>query len=134
VLSHSPRTDGVNYDYGSPNVIAIHLIGFNGTQGIDRLNSRSIVLAVVAATSVLFSTRDVLANGATNYYSVISSKASGLPRNFARAKGRGHQTAPWAFYADLSYYADPEYFLRCYQRTRIETLYWVSWRSVRVCK
>jgi len=98
------------------------------------LSSRTIVLAVVAVASVLFVTRDVLANGATNNYSVISSKASGLPRNFARAMGRRHQTAPWSFYADLSYYADPEHFLRCYRRTRIETLYWVSWRPVRVCR
>ena len=101
----------------------VHLIGFNGTQGIDRLYSRIIVLVIVAATSVSFSTRDVLANGATNYYSAISSKASGLPRDFARAKGKGNQIVPWSFYADLSYYAAPEYFLRCYQRKRIETLY-----------
>src|SRR5262249_11159883 len=104
------------------------------TQGIIRLNWRSIVLAVVAATSVLFSTRDVLANGSAKFYNEISSTASGLPRNLARANGRGRQTAPWSFYADLSYYADPEYFLRCYQRKRIETLYWVSWRPVRVCR
>jgi hypothetical protein len=115
-------------------VIAVHLIRFKCTEGINRLNLRSIALAVVAVISVSFSTRDVMANGATNYYSAISSKASGLPRDFASTKGRGRQTVPWSFYADLSYYAAPEYFLRCYQRKRIETLYWVSWRPVRVCR
>jgi hypothetical protein len=39
----------------------------------------------------------------------------------------------WGFYNDLFYYAAPDYFSQCYQRTRIETLYGVIWRPVRVC-
>jgi hypothetical protein len=39
----------------------------------------------------------------------------------------------WSFYDNPFYYNDPAYFLECYRRTRIETLYWVTWRSVRVC-
>jgi len=39
----------------------------------------------------------------------------------------------WGFYDNPFYYDDPVYFSECYRRTRIETLYWVTWRPVRVC-
>ena len=94
--------------------------------------SRSIAIAVIAAASILFGLREVSAHDAGPHHNFMSPNASGLPLNLG--KGRGSQTRPWAFYSDLTYYADPGYFLRCYQRTRIETLYWVTWRPVSVCK
>jgi hypothetical protein len=39
----------------------------------------------------------------------------------------------WGFYDNPFYYDNPVYFSECYRRTRIETLYWVTWRPVRVC-
>src|SRR5262249_54746059 len=39
----------------------------------------------------------------------------------------------WGFYDDPLYYAAPDYFSQCYRRTRIETLYGIVWRPVRVC-
>jgi hypothetical protein len=50
-----------------------------------------------------------------------------------RARQIGSVSWGWSFYDDPFYYADPVYFSQCYQRIRIETLYGVMWRPVRVC-
>jgi hypothetical protein len=50
-----------------------------------------------------------------------------------RARQVGSKAVGWGFYDDPFYYNDPIYFSGCYRRIRIETLYWVTWRPVRVC-
>jgi hypothetical protein len=50
-----------------------------------------------------------------------------------RGRQFGSVSWGWSFYDDPFYYADPLYFSQCYQRIRIETLYGVMWRPVRVC-
>jgi hypothetical protein len=50
-----------------------------------------------------------------------------------RARQIGSVSWGWSFYDDPFYYADPVYFSLCYRRMRIETLYGVMWRPVRVC-
>lgn len=57
----------------------------------------------------------------------------GKARRAHRPQQVGSVALGWSFYDNPFYYNDPAYFLECYRRTRIETLYWVTWRSVRVC-
>ena len=95
---------------------------------------RKILIVVFAAVGVLADLRAAPASGAPRYGNFNLWNPSGVSLNQRESrKTTERQSVSWAFYADLSYYADPEYFLRCYQRTRIETLYWVAWRPVRVC-
>ena len=96
---------------------------------------RKILIIVFAAVGVLVGLRELSASGAPRSGNLNLWNDPGLSLNQRDwRKTTKRQSASWAFYADLSYYADPAYFLRCYRRTRIETLDWVAWRSVRVCQ
>jgi hypothetical protein len=57
----------------------------------------------------------------------------GKVRRAHRTQQIGSAAWGWGFYDNPFYYGDPVYFSECYRRTRIETLYWVTWRPVRVC-
>src|SRR5262249_12193351 len=98
------------------------------------MSPRRVIVAVVAALAIM---SGPLGAAAFDTSRRGESGAFGADNHWPRAghwsKSKERRNSYWAFYADLSYYADPEYFLRCYRRTRIETLYWVSWRPVRAC-
>ena len=91
---------------------------------------RKILIVVFAAVGVLADLREAPASGAPRYGNFNLWKSFGC---FAEIKETGEKQQsikayPWAFYADLSYYADPGYFLRCYQRIpQIEVA--VAWRA-----
>src|SRR5262245_53273418 len=57
----------------------------------------------------------------------------GKVRRPNRAQQVGSVALGWGFYDNPFYYDNPVYFSECYRRTRIETLYWVTWRPIRVC-
>ena len=98
------------------------------------MSQRRVIVAAVVALAIISSPLGAAAfdtshRGESGAWNAINHRPG--PSHWSKSKER--RNLYWAFYADLSYYADPEYFLRCYRRTRIETLYWVSWRPVRVC-
>jgi len=95
---------------------------------------RVILVIAIAIVSILSGQRDVSASGATHQYQVTSPHAADPSLNHRWGKMSRRQTGAWGFYADLSYYADPEYFFFFFQMTRVESLYWVARRPVRVCK
>src|SRR5262245_11232254 len=93
-----------------------------------------IVVAVIIAVSGP-SIIGASISWATQYSSSNALKFSGSSPIYNGWGGtKKQQSATWSFYTDLSYYADPEYFLRCYRRARIETLYWVTWRPIHFCR
>ena len=95
---------------------------------------RSDVVAAIAALSIIFSVLEASASNASRYGHYEpwgATKDGSAQQHWPKAKERSK--AYWSIYADLSYYANPEYFARCYRRIRIETLYGVVWRPIRIC-
>jgi len=106
----------------------------------DRQRGKSYMLqrcriVTVATCIIIFSLLHGSAS-ATSHRSETGTRGaidhSSVSNHWSKVKKRPN--AYWSFYDDLSFYADPDYFLNCYQRTKIETLDWVVWRPVRICK
>jgi hypothetical protein len=95
---------------------------------------RTDVVAAIAALSIIFSALEASASSAPRYSrseAWVVAKQWSAQQHWPRTKE--FPKAYWSIYADLSYYANPEYFSRCYRRTRIETPYGVAWRPIRIC-
>ena len=101
------------------------------------MSQRSVVIAISAVVGIMLGLLEASASGTSHFGGPAPRNGSEIVGS--RWSGQGHwskkerRNAYWTFYDDLRFYADPEYFLRCYRRTRIETIYGVVWRPVRVC-
>ena len=100
---------------------------------------RSVVIAISAVLGIMFGPTEASASGTSHFGDSAQRNGSEFWIAGSRRSGKDtwsnkdRRNAYWAFYDDLRFYADPEYFLRCYRRTRIETIYGVVWRPVRIC-
>jgi hypothetical protein len=99
----------------------------------------SVVIAISAVLGIMFGPTEASASGTSHFGGSALRNGSEFWIAGSRRSGKDtwsnkdRRNAYWAFYDDLRFYADPEYFLRCYRRTRIESIYGVVWRPVRIC-
>jgi hypothetical protein len=100
---------------------------------------RSVIIAISAVLGSMLGPLDTSASGTSQFGGSVPRNGSEIWIAGSRWSGQGHwskkerRNAYWAFYDDLRFYAAPEYYVRCYRRTRIETIYGVVWRPVRIC-
>src|SRR6476646_10444701 len=88
---------------------------------------RRVVIVVTAVLSIIFCPPDALASGASHHSNSLAGSGSGFWSAGRHWSKKERRNAYWAFYNDLRYYADPNFYSECYRRIRIETLYGVSW-------